>query len=308
MSIAWATGVLVVLLLPGFFFFWGFYAPHQVTRESVPASPLGQLAGAVVVSFFVHAAAYSVINSALMCRATAGGWFTAVPCIDFDQLAAVLRIDGATLPGRPQRPLNDMFDAFAPWILGYFAIVAGAAFTLGLGGGKLVSNGRLPMMRHRYLFMLEEARKREGTIRRGSKQTEARLVRAHVLSKTMHEDLVLIYDGILQDFYAKADGTISYIVLRGARSGTVKITGDQPRRAGETTALESGSVGDATTALLVLTSDDIANVYFEHLTTVLKSPEEEEQLAQALQRYEAELAETAADKSPSPPAGSPPPA
>lgn len=51
MSIAWATVVLVVLLTPGFAFVWGFYAPHQVTRESVPASPLGQLAGAVVLSF-----------------------------------------------------------------------------------------------------------------------------------------------------------------------------------------------------------------------------------------------------------------
>lgn len=306
MSIAWATGVLVVLLLPGFFFFWGFYAPHQVTRESVPSSPLGQLAGAVVVSFFVHALAYSVINSALVCR-SAGGWLAAVPCIDFDQLAAVLRVDGATLPGRPQRSLNGMFDAYAPWILVYFAMVAGAAFALGLGGGKLVSDGRLPLMRHRYLFMLEEGRKREGAARR-SKQTEARLVRAHVLSKTVHEDLVLIYDGILQDFYAKADGTISYIVLRGARSGTVKITSNQPRRAGDTTALESGSAGDATTALLVLTSDDIANVYFEHLSTVLKSPEEEEQLARALQRYEAEQAEVAQDQAGSPPAAGASPA
>lgn len=300
MSIAWATGVLVVLLLPGFFFFWGFYAPHQVTRESVPASPLGQLAGAVVVSFFVHALAYSVINSAVVCGAPRG-WLAAVPCIDFDQLAAVLRIDGATLPGRPQRALNGMFDAFAPWILAYFAIVAGAAFALGLAGGWGVSSGWLPLMRHRYLFMLEEGRKREGAARRGSKQTEARLVRAHVLSKTAHDDLVLIYDGILQDFYAKADGTISYIVLRGARSGTVKITSDQPRRAGDTTALEGGSAGDATTALLVLTSDDIANVYFEHLSTVIGSPEEEAQLARALQRYEAEQAEVAQDKA-APPA------
>jgi hypothetical protein len=306
MSIAWATGVLVVLLLPGFFFFWGFYAPHQVTRESVPSSPLGQLAGAVVVSFFVHALAYSVINSAMVCRA-AQGWFAAVPCIDFDQLAAVLRIDGATLPGRPQRPLNGMFDAYAPWMLGYFALVAGAAFGLGLGGGSLVNKGWLPLMRHRYLFMLEEGRKREGAARR-SQQTEARLVRAHVLSKTTHDDLVLIYDGILQDFYAKADGTISYIVLRGARSGTVKITSNQPRRAGDTTALEGDSSGDATTALLVLTSDDIANVYFEHLATVIKSPEEEAELARALQRYEAELAETAEDRAAAPPAAGAPPA
>ena len=51
MSIAWATVVLVVLLLPGFVFFWGFYAPNQVTRETVPGSPLDQLAGVVIFEF-----------------------------------------------------------------------------------------------------------------------------------------------------------------------------------------------------------------------------------------------------------------
>src|SRR5688500_2572058 len=97
MSIAWATVVIVVLLLPGFAFFWGFYAPNQVTREVSPASPLAQLAGVVVISFFAHAFAYLIINRGL-CGAGPDSFLTP-PCIDFDELSALIRIDAFTLPG-----------------------------------------------------------------------------------------------------------------------------------------------------------------------------------------------------------------
>jgi hypothetical protein len=285
MSIAWATVVLVVLLLPGFVFFWGFYAPNQVTRETVPASPLGQLAGVVIIGFFVHAAAYVVINSHLVCHRTGGIVGIVVPCVDFDQLAALLRIDGVVPPGKRPISLNDMLDANAGWVLAYFGWIAAVLFVAGLGVGKLVERGIIPLTRHRYLFMLEEGRKGDGRAR-SSKIAEARLVRAHVLSRTAHDDLVLIYDGVLRDFYSKADGTISYVVLRGARSGSVRITGDAPSRAGLTSPMDSSGTGDTSTALLVLTSEDIANVYFEHLSAVTQGPGEEEALDAAVQRLE----------------------
>jgi hypothetical protein len=284
MSIAWATVVIVVLLLPGFVFFWGFYAPHQVTRESVPASPLGQLAGVVILGFFVHVIAYALINSAWVCRA-GSGFLGAVPCIDFDQLAALLRADGVAPAGRQPRTLNAMLDDSAPWVLVYFVVVALLTFAVGFGAGRMVGSGLLPLARHRYLFMLEEGRRHDGSSGRADRAA-ARLVRAHVLSKTTNDGLVLIYDGILQDFYAKADGTISYIVLRGARCGCIKIDAAQTRRAGQTTALDGVDAGDATTALLMLTSEDIANVYFEPLSAVTKSPAEEQRLAEAIKAFE----------------------
>lgn len=283
MSIAWATVVLVVLLLPGFVFFWGFYAPNQVTREAVPVSPLGQLAGVVVFAFFVHAAAYRLINGQDDCRRSGAGREPFVPCVDFDQLAALLRIDGAAPAGRQPPSLRAMLDAHAGWILGYFAATAGLSFLIGFAGGKLVESGRIPLSRHRYLSMLEEGRRGDA----GPAASQARLVRAHVLSRTSNDGLVLIYDGVLRDFYAKADGTISYIVLRGARCGTIRISAEPPRRSGQTIPLDDeGRSLSGGASLLVLTSEDIANVYFEPLSTVTRSVAEERSLDEALERLE----------------------
>ncbi len=289
MSIAWATVVLVVLLLPGFVFFWGFYAPNQVTRETVPASPLGQLAGVVIFGFFVHATAYLLINNTHVCGSADGVLGLVVPCVDFDQLASLLRIDGVTPQGKQSPSLNGMLDMNAGWILSYFASVAAVSFGVGFGAGRLVERGVLPLTRHRYLFMLEEGRKGERR-RGGTSLPEARLVRAHVLSRTSHDDLVLIYDGVLRDFYSKADGTISYVVLRGARCGSVKISGDGPGRIGSTSQMDGAGMGDSTTALLVLTSEDIANVYFEHLSGVTQDTDEGRALDEAVRRFESEAA------------------
>lgn len=65
MSIAWGSLVLLVVLLPGVLFFVGIYWPEQFTRESEPRSPLGQLAGALLVAFVVHGLAYTTLYMSL---------------------------------------------------------------------------------------------------------------------------------------------------------------------------------------------------------------------------------------------------
>src|SRR5688500_6630062 len=159
MSIAWATVVIVVLLLPGFAFFWGLSAPNQVARAVAPASPLAQLAGVVVISFFVHAGAYLFIN-AWLCAANS---ILTVPCVDFDELSALLRIDAFTLPGTAPRPFRAMLDHNAAWILFYFVATGLATVLMGFVAGKLIEHGYLiGFTRHRYLFMLERSRKQKG--------------------------------------------------------------------------------------------------------------------------------------------------
>jgi hypothetical protein len=258
MSIAWATVVIVVLLLPGFAFFWGLYSPNQVTREVSPASPLAQLAGVVIISFLIHACAYFVINTRL-CLGTGPGAVPGMPCVDFDQFAALLRIEAFTLPGTPLRPFRSMLDRYAGWILVYFGATGAITGLLGFGAGKLIENGYLSgFTRHRYLFMLERGRKKKG----------AELVRAHVLSRTQNLSNVIFYDGILQDFFAKADGTISYVVLHDARTSTIEITGSGTLHSSTSIPLDIGGESLGTKPLLVITSENIANVYFEPLNEV----------------------------------------
>ena len=255
MSIAWATVVIVVLLLPGFAFFWGLYAPNQVTREVSPASPLAQLAGVVVISFFVHAGAYLFINAGLC----AGTSMLPVPCVDFDELSALLRIDAFTLPGTPPKTFRAMLDHNAPWIFLYFLATGLATVLLGFLAGKLIERGHLTSFtRHRYLFMLERSRKQKGVD----------LVRAHVLSRTQNLNTVIIYDGILQDFFAKADGTISYVVLHDASTSVMEIGPAGAAHSPARLPLDMGGSVRGPQPFLVITSEDIANVYFEPLNSL----------------------------------------
>jgi hypothetical protein len=57
LSLAWGSLVLLIVLLPGILFFAGIYL---FTREAEPRSPLGQIAGALLVAFGIHGTAYLV--------------------------------------------------------------------------------------------------------------------------------------------------------------------------------------------------------------------------------------------------------
>ena len=281
MSIAWATVVIVVLLLPGFAFFWGLYAPNQVTREVSPASPLAQLAGVVIISFFVHAFAYLAVNTGLCANFP----LIAVPCVDFDELSALVRIDAFTLPGTPPATFRGMLDLYIFWILLYFLATGTLTGLAGFGVGKLIENGHLRgFTRHRYLFLLEKGRKNE----------ESELVRAHVLSRTQNLNTVIFYDGILQDFFAKADGTISYIVLHDANTSAMEITATGPAHSKDSLPLDVESRVRATKPFLVITSENIANVYFEPLNVVrIESGADTEILDKAIDELELSSAKAA---------------
>lgn len=278
MSIAWATVVLVVLLLPGFCFLWGFYLPHQVTRESVPVNPLTQLAGVVIYGFFFHGTAFWAANSLIDGEQCAPN-VAVVRCLDFDQLAAIVRIDGAPSPGKAIPQLNESLTKTSGPILLYFVVAGALSLGIGYFAGTLVSKGVLPLNRHRYLFTLEQARKVAD-----SDSPTALLVRAYVLSKTANNGLVVLYEGLVQDFFARADGTINYLVLRGPSSSTLEIKSGSAQPAGASAALGKATA-DTSQAFLVITSEDIANVYFEP-TTLVQSQQGTKTLDDALAKDE----------------------
>ncbi|MDM0025911.1 hypothetical protein [Variovorax saccharolyticus] len=264
MSLAWATVVVVVLLLPGFAFFFGFYLPEQVTREATPISPLGQLAIVVGLSFLVHACSYIVINS-FLCKSEILG----IRCVALDQFIPLLRID--SLPAAPRlgdRPetlaairgtlgeSGRMVDENAVQITAYFVAVTSIGVLLGLLAGMVMQLSSMQRFaRHRWMYSLNEGRRHAW----GSKK--ARRIKAKVLSKTSEAGAVLIYSGVVEDFFAKTDGTISQLVLRYPQKGHIKV--------GEAGGAENINMVDLPVdgkevgrSFLFLTSDDIANVFF----------------------------------------------
>ncbi len=301
MSLAWATVVVVVLLLPGFAFFFGFYLPDQVTREATPISPLGQLAIVVGVAFLVHAGWYVAINGWL-CRSEILG----ARCVALDEFIPLLRIDSLPAPPRqsdtPQTlsairgtlaSTSKMVDDNAVQITAYFFVVTVTGALLGLAAGMVMQlRAMRRFARHRWMYSLNEGRRHAG----GSKK--AKRVRANVLTKSSDTSgAVLIYTGVVEDFFVKTDGTISQLVLRYPKKGHIRI-GD----AGSMEAIAVQDIPpaelDAGLSFLFLTSSDIANVFFVAEPVLEHTEQEMQELRRLKEARDAQNAENAEAKRP----------
>lgn len=264
MSIAWSTVIVVVMLLPGFLFLTGFYFPEKVTRESAPISPLGQLSSVVGIAFLLHAIFYCIINFI----AYPGGLPFVRP-IAIDHFITVLRVDSGTMQPAVAA-LEEMFNQHALRILTYFVSTSGTGFLMGWSIGVLIVKGPLrSLASHRWIYHLID-----GT------SAALGLVRAHVLSKTSHSGRVIVYDGIVEEFYANANGTINHLVLKDAHSGILEISDNIPVRHANRMTIASND--QEPIQFLVLTSDDIANLYFERIPAVVTTDAARQKLQEAL--------------------------
>jgi hypothetical protein len=260
MSIAWASIVIVVLLLPGFGFLAGLYLPRYVTRETTPISALGQLAIVVGISFVVHALAYWGLNDWDVCEGTSA-------CVAIDQFVQILHFDGSPTLPLDLHAMRAMLDTHAALILGYFMAAVLLTSTTGWIFGILIELGPLRRLaKHQWLYLLIEGRSHAI---RGSTEKQ---VRAHVVTKTEHDGDVIIYVGFVQDFYARADGTITYLVLHSVEKGflTVKKSGEQ----GPIKMESIVQTYEGFTQLLVLKGEDIGNVLFEESPPVKATDDE----------------------------------
>lgn len=187
MSIAWGSLVLLVVLLPGVLFFVGIYWPEQFTRETELRSPLGQLAGALLIAFAVHGIAFAAFSS--FC----GGFF---PCISISSLLQTISVDPKDRSA--VWAVGDMMKQFRWWILLYVLGTAASGIFLGALYGYMIAKGKFRgFSRHSWIYALSV----DG------------LTYAYVLTNVSFEDRVLMYKGFLRAFGLQQDGRFSYIVL-----------------------------------------------------------------------------------------------
>lgn len=255
MSIAWGSLVLLVVLLPGVLFFVGIYWPEQFTRESEPRSPLGQLAGALLVAFGVHGLAYTVLTS--FC----GSW---LPCISVKGLLDAVNVD-PTVQGATAG-IDEMVREFRAWIFLYVVATAALGIVLGAFYGWLIVKRKIRhFSRHRWIYDLSI----DG------------LTYAYVLTHVRHETRILMYKGFLRAFGLQQDGKFSYIVLSDVTRMYLVLGED----ASFTSASEvQKMIGDSTPgevvlpteptwpkkriqSLFVIEGEDIANAVFDILET-----------------------------------------
>jgi hypothetical protein len=255
MSLAWGSLVLLILLLPGVLFFVGIYLPEKFTRQTDARSPLGQLAGVLLIAFLIHGVAYGVL--ARDCHR----W---LPCIRIDLLLDVLTADGRQASSG--RAINTMLVQFRWWILLYVLGTSGAGVLLGFCYGAMASNGKMRgLSRHPWVHDLSV----DG------------LTYAYVMTHIRHEERYLSYKGFLKAFGLQQDGRFSYVVLSDVTRMYLRLTVEASETSGRDgqRMIGNSSPGHVVLphdpdrprsrrhSLFVIEGEDVANVVFDVLET-----------------------------------------
>lgn len=237
MSLAWTTVAVLVLLLPGFFYFVGLRLKERIARDARAQHAFEQLAGIVFIAFLVHGVYY--LTSPLFC----GTW---PPCVDLGEFFAVITLDAAD--NASVAALVMKIDSDVPWIVAYVALTTVGAGVAGWLVARFMTKGFLGFLaRHKWVHELPFDR--DG------------FTKAYVLTNLKEGNRVLMYRGTLRDFYFRADGQISYLVLVSCVRYYM-VFDDDPRT---TLPVEIGRTTGALlpSYLFVVEGEDIANVVFE---------------------------------------------
>lgn len=235
MSLAWATVALVTFLLPGLLFFVGLTFPEQFTRENARKSPLGQMAGAVFISFFLHGAAFYLLQHV----AAQTGWTGAT--IRLDYVLAAFQLEGAEADISTVDLARNLSE-HSLQILLYFGVLCGAGWLVGVGTGNLVVQGKLSFLaRHGWVYKMRSG-----------------VSLAYVLTHKERLGRHLLYHGVLRDFGLKDDGTFSYVILEKVTRGYLRMD-----RTGAVTEIDGVSPmnqpgGGA--SFLAIEGEDVANL------------------------------------------------
>jgi hypothetical protein len=256
MEVAWTTVVIIALLLPGVFFFIGYSTGSRYSREIVRSSAIGEVGLAVFISIIIHLLAWSVV--ALI--------------FDFDLTKSLRRAAG--------------YDSFLDWLIvdGEKRILPLAIYVLatalvGLGVGAAISwairRGRLRfLVTHKWIS--EVAR----SMRDG-------LVTAYVMTRTVENNRVLMYKGVLAEFYQDKEGKFVYIVLKTCSRYFMTFEDASPKT-GEQLQLFGGSLGrsDRIWEFLQIDGENIANILFDPSPQIVENKAGTEALNTALREFQ----------------------
>ena len=130
MSLAWGTIAVLVLLLPGFLFFIGLYLGERISRETIQAGFLSELALIVFISFIIHSSLF--IFNHYFCG------YMGLVCINPDKVISSLEtnLDSSAIVGSALRD-------YPKSVVGYFLLVDVLGFFFGRFIGKKFTHGGL---------------------------------------------------------------------------------------------------------------------------------------------------------------------
>jgi len=256
MSIAWTTALVIVLLLPGLFFFIGIATFERLSREIVRSSAISEIGLAVTVAIAIHLIAVVVLS----------GFGIRIsefiePLFEYNHINTdifVHRVSERIIP-----------------ILVY--ILSTAAVGAGLGGAvaRGIMAGPLRFLAtHKWIYDVIDANRKGGVIT------------AYVMTTTSQDDKILMYRGRLQEFYLSPDGKLSYVVLKNCARYYMNFEEKFPLTSEQLNLFGSKQDGRPKTMwdYLVIEGTNIANILFDPSPEIKQTNEGEAALEEEIKK------------------------
>jgi hypothetical protein len=246
MSLAWSTVLLLVILLPGFFFLGGLTVPERFNRETPPINTLGQLAVVVFSAFLVHGVLYSTFFACTESPA----------CIRLEYVFAAFQLSdtGAiTLADLASNLRENSHRVF-----GYIVLASSFGGLLGVWVGEAQTNNRRPfrwLNRHNWIYQLNPD------------PNGGKVAIGYLVTDIEHEQRRLMYQGRLIDFGVGQDGRFTYLVLQSPTRRYLELEGDRvsvspPLAFSLTERVDNIGLATSSEGFLVIEAGKIRNFYF----------------------------------------------
>lgn len=267
MEVAWTTILIIVLLLPGVFFFIGYASGNRYSREIVKSSAIGEVGWAVFIAILIHLVAWCAFY-----------------LFGFDLTSVVDKVVEAGGTAQHDQIISTLIWSL-PLIALYILITALVGLGLGCFVSWAVSKGYLPfLVTHKWI----------NQVRRSMKDG---LVTAYVMTNTVQNNKVLMYKGILAEFFQKKEGQFEYIVLSGCSSYFMEFDAASPHT-GQHKDLFSNHPERPKDAwdFLQIEGSNIANILFDPSPELLKITEGEVALDDALRALREQMANVEAQR------------
>lgn len=254
MALAWAPVAIILLLLPGIFFFIGLASFERVSREIIRTTVVSEIAMAIVIAIAIHYLSISLLS-------TTGFRISAF----VGPVAEYAKIPAAEFVQR-------VVDRLQPAIL-YLAATSALGFVFGWFVALGIVSGRLrTLARHKWIYDIIDVDRKK------------RIVTAFVLTTIVDEARIIMYKGRLHDIFLGENGVISYVILKNC--SRYYMTFEEGKLVTSKPVELLGSKQSARPAhawdRLLIDGKNIANILFDSSSEIKAEPEGERALNRAL--------------------------
>lgn len=272
MSVAWTTIVILILLLPGIFFFIGLATYERLSREIIRSSVISEIATAIVVSIILHTVSIVVLSA-----------------FGFRLSAFLLPFMNAINGNTTGETLTRISASLLPAVI-YLLANTGLGFGCGYVAAFGVVGGKLRFLaKHKWIYDVVDVGRKGG------------IVTAYVMTTTVESEKVLMYRGRVHELFLSAEGQISYVILKNCARFYMTFTADAPVTSKQLDLFGADQNTRSTWDYLLIEGSKIANILFDpSQQKIVTTNEGEAALRDAvravmLQRMN-ELRRTAADR------------